>query len=140
MKKKTINIIMKKIYYILKNEKPIQEIVLNMKNHYNNSSNTHYRSDNAYESNKKSHYINIDYDYSNKKNLSEKFIKREKDNDIFSYDSHTIRKINENLLGKNNVEDNYNTWGPYKTQRKRRIKESNNKYYSKSLNSININN
>ena len=129
-----------KISNIGKNEKPIQEIVLNMKNNYNNSSNTHYRSDNAYESNKKSHYINIDYDYSNKNNLSEKFIKREKDNDILSYDSHTIRKINENLLSKNNIEDNYNTWGPYKTQRKRRIKESNNKYYSKSLNSININN
>ena len=129
-----------KISNLGKNEKPIQEIVLNMKNNYNNSSNTHYRSDNVYESNKKSHYINIDYDYSNKNNLSEKFIKREKDNDILSYDSHTIKKINENLLGKNNIEDNYNTWGPYKTQRKRRIKESNNKYYSKSLNSININN
>ena len=127
-----------------KNPKYIQEIIIdsNKKNNYNNNSNCHFRENDGYEANKRNHNINIDYDYSNGNNIIEKSIKRKKNNGLLSYDKYLIKKVNENLLDKNNIENNYNTCGNYKTQRKRRVKENNyiNKNDINSLNSINNSN
>ena len=108
-----------------KKGKQIQEIIINsnINNNFINTPHSHYKLKNGYENNKKFHNINVDYDYSSKNNISEKLIKRDNDNDIFPYNVK-----NEHLINKNNIENIFNTCGPYKTQRKRRIKENN--YYT----------